>query len=66
MQNSVEGNEIEVDGHIIKFRKVTYVKERDGIRLPHVHKQIFCTPPAPLDLVMNHSTHITEVVGGVE
>ena len=42
------------------------MKERDGVHLPFVQKQIICNPGAPLELVIEHAGTITETVAGQE
>ena len=42
-----------------------YVKERDGVRLPHIVKEVQCSPPGSLATMMDYST-VTETVNGFE
>jgi gamma-glutamyl-gamma-aminobutyrate hydrolase PuuD len=64
--SNVESHEVNVEGHRIRFRIINYSKERDGIRIPHLHKQIFCSPAAPIELLRNNSKDLWETVGGYD
>lgn len=49
----------------MRFRLINFIKEKDGVSMPHFHKQIFCSPPAPVDTVRNNST-VWETIGGYD
>ena len=63
---SVESSELEVDGHHMKFILSTYTKEKDGIKVPYIYKQITCEPPAPADFIRSHTETIWETIGGCD
>ena len=50
----------------MKFRVVSYAKEKDGIKMPHIHKQIVCDPPASPDFIISHTDMVWETIGGVD
>ena len=45
---------------------VNYTKEKDGVKMPHIHKQIVADPPAPIELITSHSELVWETVGGYD
>jgi len=53
---------ITIDGHRLKWRVLDYLQERDGVKVPHVVKQIFCDPPAPIDIIQKN-VKIKETLG---
>jgi len=52
--SNVSENMITIDNHRIKWRTLDYLQERDGVRVPHIVKQIFCNPPAPIELLQKN------------
>lgn len=54
-RRQVDSNEIIVDGHRMLFRTLDYSKERDGVLIPHILKQVYCHPAISLDLLKENS-----------
>ena len=53
-----------IDEFNFKFRTIKYTKEKDGVILPHVTKQLFCHPAAPVNFVREETDDITETIDG--
>ena len=47
-ESNVESNTITINGITFRFRFIHFMKERDGIRIPHMVKQIFCSPASSI------------------
>ena len=54
--SEVEQRKFTVGGITLEFSVLNFMKERDGVRLPHLVKQIECFPPCSIDLLLEHST----------
>ena len=50
----------------MKFRIITYSKERDGVTIPFLLKQIICTPPCNPEMFIEHSGELNETISGDE
>ena len=55
-KSNVNTNQITVDGKTLRFRSIDLMKEKNGVKMPHQVNQIHCSPPAPIELVKEHST----------
>jgi len=42
---------------------IEIVRERDGVKLPYTIRQIFCEPPAPLDMLRKHISFKENILG---
>ena len=62
----MESSEIELDGHRIKSRVVNYTQQKDGVKMPHLHKQIIANPPAPVNLIRDNIDMVWETIGGYD
>ena len=62
---NVETSQITINGITLKQKLLQFVKERDGIRLPHLIKEVFCSPPASLSTVLDYAT-LLETVNGID
>ena len=40
-----------VDGYKMVWKLIDQSKERDGVKIPHVLKQIVCEKPTPLEVI---------------
>lgn len=54
-QSNVEMSTLTINGITFRFRTIEFFKERDGIRIPHTIRQIFCNPASPIDLLQENS-----------
>lgn len=52
-----------IKGTRIKVRTLETTKEKDGVRIPHILREITCDPPCDLDTVKNYAK-IRENLGG--
>jgi len=55
-QSNIESSTILINGIKFRFRFIHLMKERDGIRIPHIIKQIFCSPGSSIQLLQDNST----------
>jgi hypothetical protein len=62
-QSNVESSTITINGVTFRFRLIHLMKERDGIRIPHLVKQIFCSPACSLQLLQENAS-LMETVDG--
>jgi len=65
VQSNVESNTITMNGITFRFRTINFLKEKDGIRIPHKVKQIICSPASSIQLLQDNST-IFESVNGID
>lgn len=55
-QSNVESSTVHINGITFRFRFVHVMKERDGIRIPHIIKQVFCHPGSSIELLQENAT----------
>ena len=58
----VEQSQITINGVTLRQKVINLIKERDGVRLPCLIKELFCSPPCTLPLALDYAT-ITETLG---
>ena len=54
-----------VSGIHLRQKVLQFVKERNGIRLPHLIKELYCSPPASIPTVLKYST-LVETINGID
>lgn len=52
-----------VNGVRIRQKSLETIKEKDGVRMPHVVKEVTCDPPCDIETLKNYSL-LKESVGG--
>jgi hypothetical protein len=62
--SNVEQSQITIDGTTLRFRMVSFVKEKEGIRMPHLLKQIFCSPPAQIQMIQQYANLTESMLNG--
>ena len=65
MNQHVEQSQITINGITLRQKVINIIKERDGVRLPLVVKELFCSPPSTIPLVLDYAT-ISESLGDAE
>ena len=50
-ETKIDCHDLMIDGHHMKFRTIDFVRYKDGVELPHMIKQIYSNPPAPVKLI---------------
>ena len=65
VSHNVETSQITVNGITLRQKVIQFIKERDGVRIPYLIKELFCSPPATLPLVLDYAT-ITESISGAD
>jgi hypothetical protein len=43
-----------VDGKRIRYKTLETTKEKDGVKIPHVVKEIVCDPPCDIETLKNY------------
>jgi hypothetical protein len=61
----MEASQLTVNGIHLQQRKLEFLIERDGMRIPHTLKELLCSPPAHISTVMDYVS-LTETVNGLE
>eukprot|EP00347_Sterkiella_histriomuscorum_P013873 403363041 len=61
--HSVDSREEVIDGKRIKYRTLETTKEKDGVKIPHLLREIECDPPCDIDTLQKCIT-FREDVGG--
>jgi hypothetical protein len=61
----MEASQLTVNGINLQQRKLEFLIERDGMRIPHTLKELLCSPPAHIPTVMDYVS-LTETVNGLE
>ena len=51
----VETRALQIDKYRILYKLIDQTKEKDGIVLPHIVRQIDCNPAAPLDILRDNA-----------
>ena len=62
---NVETSQITINGTTLRQKLLQFVKERDGVRLPHLVKEVYCSPAADISTVMDYAT-VMETVNGID
>jgi len=52
----IESNTVTINGVEIRSRIIDVTRERDGVKIPFIIRQIFCHPGAPIDMLRRHIT----------
>lgn len=60
----VETRAIQLGKYRILYKFIEQTKEKDGLILPHIVRQIDCSPAAPIDLLMENSPYEEELDSG--
>lgn len=63
--HSVDQREDVVNGKRIKYKTLETTKEKDGVKIPHVIREITCDPPCELDTLKDY-VKFKELTGGQE
>jgi len=63
--HTVDQREDIVDGKRIKYKTLESTKEKDGVKIPHVVREIECDPPCDLETLQKH-IQFKENIGGRE
>lgn len=58
----IEQSQVTVDGVSLRQTQITLAKEVDGVRVPMRLKEVLCSPPGSLPLVLDYAT-ISETLG---
>lgn len=54
-----------MNGTRIIYKTLEYTKERDGVKIPHVIREVVCDPPCNLDTIRDY-IQFKEQIGGDE
>ena len=52
--STVETSSMTVGEYTLNFRIINYIKEKDGIRIPHIIKQVFCNPAVSVECLRDN------------
>jgi hypothetical protein len=63
--HSLDQHEDILDGKRIKYKTLESTKEKDGVKIPHVLREITCDPPVDLDKLRDY-IQFKELTGGQE
>ncbi len=63
--HSVDSHEAVLDGKKISVKTMDTSKEKDGVKIPHVLKQVTCDPPCEIDTLKDYVA-LKENAGGPE
>ena len=61
--SSVDEREDIIDGKRIKYKTLETTKEKDGVKIPHIVREIECDPPCELE-TLQKCIQFKEDVGG--
>jgi len=61
--SKMDSNTVTINGVTIRSRVIEIIRERDGVKLPYIIRQVFCEPAAPLDMLRKHISFKENILG---